>query len=187
MGAIQWERRNDAWRAAGALALGDAEAAEARLRPLLPAGERPRSIAERRALLTLAELELRRGRAAPTLDLLRRLELPPRSDGTPRLVPAARLLQAHALALHGRLDEARMALDQAHAHASAHGPRGLLWRLSAALGAPGGLLARHGGRADRTARARRASTTRPAAITSARRHWPAPCWRRLSAPPARTN
>ena len=135
MGAAQWARRIKAWLAYCALQLDSRDEAEVALRALLPAGRRPRSIAERRALFTLAELELGRGRPERTLELTWRLELAPRPDDPARPIPAILLLQAEALAAGGHLERARERLERAYTLAYAHGPRGLLWRISAMLGA----------------------------------------------------
>jgi DNA-binding CsgD family transcriptional regulator len=104
--------------------------------------------------VTLAEVALRRGQPARVLGLLDRLESPPGPESQARPSPAVLLLRAEALALGGDPETARTLLEQAHARASTHGPRGLLWRISAALGTPGSFLTRRGGRARPGERAR---------------------------------
>jgi DNA-binding CsgD family transcriptional regulator len=141
MGAVQWERRLDAWLAHCALAQGREDEAAALLAPLLPAASAPRSLAARRALFTLATSELRRGRPDQALALADRLA-PPGREATAPPIPALELLRAEALAATGRAEEADATLVAAHAAATAHGPRGLLWRISAARGR----LARRGDR-----------------------------------------
>ncbi len=133
MGAAQWMRRIEAWMAHCKLHLGLGEEAERDLSPLLPQGPRPRSIAERRALFTLTELELRRGRAELALDAVQQLELGPPPAGGSRPLPAVLMLRAEALRRNGRLESARTALQHARELALRHGPRGLLWRISAEL------------------------------------------------------
>jgi DNA-binding CsgD family transcriptional regulator len=89
-------------------------------------------LAERRALFTLAELELLRGYPTRALELAASLQ-PAANDGSDLPIAAVCLLQAEALAVSGRPAEARSALREARALALAHGPRGLQWRCSAAL------------------------------------------------------
>ncbi len=145
MGAAQWLRRIDAWIAQCKLHLGLIEEAERLLRPLLPTGPPPRSLAERRALFTLAELELRRGRTELALDVVRRLDLAPQWHGPARAIPAVLLLRAQAFGQDGRLEAARTALQQARELTTRHGPRGLLWKISTELG----MLDRRAGRSPR--------------------------------------
>ncbi len=144
MGAVQWARRTQAWIARCKVHLGLVVEAEQDLRPLLPEGRPPRSIAERRALFTLAELELRRGRPQRALDLIVQIEPRLEMNGTARPAPALLILQADALAQAGQPEAARAALRRARTLATEHGPRGLLWRISAGLGiSTGAAVARH--------------------------------------------
>lgn len=150
MGAAQWMRRIEAWTAHCKLHLGLIEEADRILRPLLPAGPRPRSISERRALFTLAELELRRGRTELALDAVQRLELGPQPHQAAHMIPAVLMLRAEALGRDGQSEAARTALLSARELATHNGPRGLLWRISAELG----MLIRHSGRSPRDELAR---------------------------------
>jgi DNA-binding CsgD family transcriptional regulator/tetratricopeptide (TPR) repeat protein len=150
MGAAQFVAQTDACLAACAVALDALDVAEVALAPLLPANNRPQTIAERRALLAQAALALRRGDGERALDCTRRLMLPPQTGEPPRPTPAILLMRAEALAALGDAEAARAGVMQAHALAAERGPRGLCWRISIALA----VLEKRVGRADRAAMTR---------------------------------
>ncbi|MGH2534569.1 MAG: helix-turn-helix transcriptional regulator [Thermomicrobiales bacterium] len=126
IGAAQWVERLDAWIARCRARLGDIAGAEPAARALAPPG-RPTSIGQRRALATLAEIALARGRPDEALSITDRLL----DDSTFR--PAAALLpRAESLIALGRVPEADDLLKEARRLATAHGPRSVLWRVAAA-------------------------------------------------------
>jgi len=137
MGGVQWGPRIAVWMLRCAFLLGqraDTDLDDA-LRAFLPTDERPASLVQRRALFLLGEIEHRRGNAGRVLEITRRLALPPQPDMSERPTPATLLLRADALTALGRGAAAREALEEARSLATAFGPRGTLWRISAALAA----------------------------------------------------
>ena len=150
MGGVQWGPRITAWMHRCAFLLGQRIDMDDTLRAFLPTDDRPASLVQRRALFLLGEMELRRGNPERVLEITQRLALPPLPEMPERPTPATLLLRADALVALGRRIEAREALEEARTLATAFGPRGLLWRVSAALAA----LDKRAGRSDRREQAR---------------------------------
>jgi DNA-binding CsgD family transcriptional regulator len=133
MGAVQFVRQAEGCLALCAVTAGRETEAESLLAPLLPTEDRPHSIAERRALLARAALDVRRGRPEEALGCTRRLSLPPRDDDAERWTPVTLLIRAEAFTGLGRVDAAREALEAARQIALTRGPRAFAWQITAAL------------------------------------------------------
>lgn len=127
IGAVQWETRLRAWIARCRFRLGDIVTAETMLASLLPDGELPASIGQRRAVFTYAEMLLARGQP-----LEARRETDRLLAGSRRHRSAeALMLQARALAATGAKVEADASLDDARRIAGDAGPRSVLWQAAA--------------------------------------------------------
>jgi len=127
VGSAQWIERLEAWVACCHGRLGDHRSADSMLATVLPSGPQPTTIGQRRALCTLAEIELARDNPKEALQLLERLLA---GASGPRPAPLL-LLRAKALMVLGRREEADDTLLEARRLAEEFGPRSVLWQVAA--------------------------------------------------------
>ncbi len=129
LGSTQWEERLKAWLAHCHLRLDDIDLARTVVTQILPANSEAKTIGQRRALATLAEIMLNDGNARESLEVLNTLVQQDTLDSPAELL----LLRGDALAACGDRDAANAEYVRARIIASQHGPQGMLWRAAARL------------------------------------------------------
>ncbi|HUP27383.1 MAG TPA: AAA family ATPase, partial [Chloroflexia bacterium] len=135
VGSAWWVQLSGGMLARAYLLRNDLDMAGEVLRQQMPPGHPMQSLAERRILHALGDLELVRGKPSAALEIADYLLTTGPAAGSGRLIPAIEKLRGEALLAMRRPEEAQTALEAALRGALERGDKSLLWRVHGALAA----------------------------------------------------